>query len=73
MDLWTAIGNECLIQAWELMKKKATLAPIEVKMVSELVDIAIKMDSVNYRWERGTRLGSLALKNLYEEPTVKAN
>lgn len=73
MDLWTAIGNECLTQAWKLMKKKTTLEPMEVKVVSELVDIAIKMDSINYRWERGTRLGSLALKNLCEEPTAKAN
>lgn len=50
INLWEQVGNECLRQATDLLKKETTLTEATVKVVRELVEMAISIDTLNLRW-----------------------
>ena len=58
IDLWTTLGNECLCQAYEIIKNEAISTRERVEIASKLANLAIELDAVNLRWERGNRLGA---------------
>lgn len=50
INLWEQVGNECLRQASHLLKKETTLTEATVKVIRELVETAILIDTLNLRW-----------------------
>ena len=50
INLWEAVGNECLKRALELLKESADSADDDlIGKVKGLVDIAISIDEINYK------------------------
>ena len=50
MDLWTAVGNECLIHALRILQKETALTCDEINAVVQLTTTAAKLEEINLLW-----------------------
>lgn len=55
MDLWTAVGNECLIHALWILQKETALTCDEINAVVQLTTTAAKLEEINLLWAAQNR------------------
>ena len=55
MDLWTAVGNECLIHALRILQKGTALTCDEINTVVQLTTTAAKLEEINLLWAAQNR------------------
>lgn len=55
MDLWTAVGNECLIHALRILQKETALTCDEINAVVQLTTTAAKLEEINLLWAAQNR------------------
>ena len=55
MDLWTAVGNECLIHALRILQKGTALTCGEINAVVRLTTAAAKLEEINLLWAAQNR------------------
>lgn len=72
-DLWESVGNGCLKKADSLLEKETIPTATTVEMVSNLVSIAIAIDSLNLRWTEQTRSCAAAFRGLASEQREAKN
>lgn len=55
MDLWTAVGNECLAHALRILQKETALTCDEINAVVQLTTTAAKLEEINLLWAAQNR------------------
>jgi transcriptional regulator with XRE-family HTH domain len=62
-NLWESVGNKCLAMAEAMLSEKTTPTAATVEVVEKLVDIAIRIDTLNLHWETKSRSSPAALRD----------
>lgn len=56
-NLWELVGNMCLEKALTILKKENHLDVETTKVVRNLVEVAILIDSLNLQWQAQNQSG----------------
>lgn len=60
-SLWVEVGNVCLSNAKDLLKKETRPTAETVALVDKLVQIAVVIDQLNLAWDNQNRCGAVGL------------
>ncbi len=61
-SLWERLGNHCLQKALKLLESETTPTDVTVRVVRELTETAIAIDSLNLRWQQQNRYGAAVFR-----------
>ena len=61
-SLWEQLGNQCLQKALKLIESETTPTDVTVRVVRELTETAIAIDSLNLRWQQQNRYGAAVFR-----------
>lgn len=61
-NLWEQVGNKCLRQALVLLESETTPTEATVRVVRELTETAIAIDSLNLRWQEQNQYGAAVFR-----------
>lgn len=62
-SLWKQMNNQCLKSALKLLKEETTPTAATVEAVYGLVDIAVKIDYLDFLWHQQTRSGAAVFRD----------
>lgn len=62
-DIWERVGNKALKLADDILDKETAPTVETVETVRGLVEIAVKIDTLNLLWEQKTRYGEAVFRD----------
>lgn len=62
-DIWEKVGNKALKLAEAILDKETVPTAETVETVRGLVDIAVKIDTLNLLWAQKTRYGEAVFRD----------
>lgn len=62
-DIWESVGNKALKLAEDILNKETAPTAETVETVKDLVEIAVKIDTLNLLWAQKTRYGEAVFRD----------